>query len=105
MIAAAPSAKAQEQAITGHHTWARQFLRRAAHDRPVRIHQFQSDPLQGVVHLGRLRLDAAHNRPALDLLASGRGHGKVLIGLTIPLERLMDAYEAAAAISASYFAR
>jgi threonine dehydrogenase-like Zn-dependent dehydrogenase len=38
-----------------------------------------------------------HNRTALDLLASGRGHGKVLIGLTIPLERLMDAYEAAAA--------
>jgi len=38
-----------------------------------------------------------HNRTALDLLASGLGHGKVLIGLTIPLERLMDAHEAAAA--------
>jgi hypothetical protein len=32
-----------------------------------------------------------YNRTALDLLASGRGHGKVLIGLTIPLERLMNA--------------
>jgi L-iditol 2-dehydrogenase len=37
-----------------------------------------------------------YSRTALDLLASGRGHGKV-VGLTIPLDRLMDAYEAAAA--------
>ena len=105
MIAAAPSAKAQEQAITGHHTWARQFLRRAAHDRPCAFIN------SNLIHYRELSISGAygsmprHNRAALDLLASGRGHGKVLIGLTIPLERLMDAYEAAAAISASYFAR
>ena len=98
MIAAAPSAKAQEQAIT------------LATIRG-RVSFFGGLPMtapcafinSNLIHYRELSISGAygsmprHNRTVLDLLASGRGHGEVLIGLTIPLERLMDAYEAAAA--------
>jgi L-iditol 2-dehydrogenase len=97
VIVAAPSAKAQEQAIT-----------LAA--KRGRISFFgglpKSDPVSSVnanlIHYRELFIMGAygsmprHNRTALDLLASGRVNGKALIGLTVPLDHLMDAYDAAA---------
>ncbi|MGA2721773.1 MAG: zinc-dependent dehydrogenase [Bryobacteraceae bacterium] len=97
VIVAAPAAKAQEQAIT-----------LAA--KRGRISFFgglpKTDPCASVnsnlVHYRELFVMGAygsmprHNRTALDLLASGRIHAASLVGLTVPLERLLDGYEAAA---------
>jgi L-iditol 2-dehydrogenase len=98
VIAAAPSAKAQEQAITLATKRGRvSFFGGLPKTAPC------ASVNSNLIHYRELSISGAygsmprHNRTALDLLASGRGHGKVLIGLTIPLERLMDAYEAAAA--------
>jgi L-iditol 2-dehydrogenase len=98
VIAAAPSAKAQEQAITLASIRGRvRFFGGLPKTAPCAFVN------SNLIHYRELSISGAygsmprHNRRALDLLASGRGHGKVLIGLTIPLERLMDAYEAAAA--------
>ena len=97
VIVAAPSAQAQGQAL-------------ALAAKRGRISFFgglpKSDPYASVnsnlVHYRELFVMGAygsmprHNRSALDLLASGRIHADVLLGLTVPLERLLDGYEAAA---------
>jgi L-iditol 2-dehydrogenase len=96
-IVAAPSAQAQGQAL-------------AVAAKRGRISFFgglpKSDPYASVnsnlVHYRELFVMGAygsmprHNRSALDLLASGRIHADVLLGLTVPLEHLLDGYEAAA---------
>ena len=97
VIVAAPSAAAQEQAI-------------ALAAKRGRISFFgglpKSNPCASVnsnlIHYRELFVMGAygsmprHNRTALDLLAGGRIHAAALVGLTVPLERLLEGYEAAA---------
>ncbi len=97
VIVAAPSAQAQEQALT-----------LAA--KRGRVSLFgglpKSNPCASLnanlIHYRELFVMGAygsmprHNRTALELLASGRIHAAALVGLTVPLERLLEGYHAAA---------
>ncbi len=97
VIVAAPSGRAQEQA-----------LRLAA--KHGRVSFFgglpKSNPLisldANLVHYRELFVMGAygskprHNRTALDLLSSGRINAAALIGLTLPLERIHEGFEAVA---------
>jgi L-iditol 2-dehydrogenase len=95
VIVAAPSNRAQEQSVT-----------LAA--RRGRINFFgglpKTDPMisldANVVHYRELSIVGSygsrpgHNRMALDLIASGRVHTRPLIGLKLPLERVVEGLQA-----------
>ena len=97
VIVAAPSAAAQEQALTLAAKHGRvSFFGGLPKNNPCASLNANLIHYRELFIMGAYGSTPRHNRMALDLLASGRIHAASLVGLVIPLERLMDGFEAAA---------
>jgi L-iditol 2-dehydrogenase len=97
VIVAASTASAQEQAITLAAKRGRiSFFGGLPKANPCASVNSNLVHYRELFVMGAYGSTPRHNRTALDLLASGRIHAGALMGLTVPLERLLDGYEAAA---------
>jgi L-iditol 2-dehydrogenase len=97
VIVAAPSARAQEQALTLAAKRGRvSFFGGLPKNNPCASLNSNLIHYRELFIMGAYGSMPRHNRMALDLLASGRINAASLIGLVVPLEQLMDGFEAAA---------
>jgi L-iditol 2-dehydrogenase len=97
VIVAAPSARAQEQALTLAAKRGRvSFFGGLPKNNPCASLNSNLIHYRELFIMGAYGSMPRHNRMALDLLASGRINAASLIGLVVPLDQLMDGLEAAA---------
>jgi L-iditol 2-dehydrogenase len=97
VIVAAPSARAQEQALTLAAKRGRvSFFGGLPKNSPCASLNSNLIHYRELFIMGAYGSMPRHNRMALDLLASGRINAASLVGLVVPLEQLMDGFEAAA---------
>jgi L-iditol 2-dehydrogenase len=97
VIVAAPSARAQEQALTLAAKRGRvSFFGGLPKNNPCASLNSNLIHYRELFIMGAYGSMPRHNGMALDLLASGRINAASLIGLVVPLEQLMDGFEAAA---------
>jgi L-iditol 2-dehydrogenase len=97
VIVAAPSAQAQAQAITLAAKRGRVSLFGGLpKSKPCASLNANLIHYRELFVMGAYGSMPRHNRTALDLLASGRIHLDALVGLVVPLEKLLEGYEAAA---------
>jgi L-iditol 2-dehydrogenase len=97
VIVAAPSAEAQAQALTLAAKRGRvSFFGGLPKSNPVASLNANLIHYRELFVMGAYGSEPRHNRMALELLASGRIHTAGLVGLVVPLERLLDGFAAAA---------
>lgn len=97
VIVAAPSARAQEQALTLAAKRGRvSFFGGLPKNNPCASLNSNLIHYRELFIMGAYGSMPRHNRMALDLLASGRINAASLIGLVVPLEQLLEGFEAAA---------
>ncbi len=97
VIVAAPSAQAQEQALALAAKRGRvSFFGGLPKSNPIASLNANLIHYRELFVMGAYGSEPRHNRMALELLASGRIHAAGLVGLVAPLERLLDAFAAAA---------
>jgi len=96
VIVAAPSAQAQEQAVMLAAKRGRVSLFGGLpKSKPCASLNSNLIHYRELFVMGAYGSMPRHNRTALDLLASGRIHLDALVGLMVPLEKLLEGYEAA----------
>jgi L-iditol 2-dehydrogenase len=97
VIVAAPSAQAQEQALTLAAKRGRvSFFGGLPKTSPCASLNANLIHYRELFIMGAYGSMPRHNRMALDLLAAGRIHVTGLVGLTVPLGRLLEGFDAAA---------
>lgn len=97
VIVAAPSAEAQAQALTLAAKRGRvSFFGGLPKSNPVASLNANLIHYRELFVMGAYGSEPRHNRLALELLAAGRIHAAELVGLVVPLERLLEGFQAAA---------
>ena len=95
VVVAAPSARAQAQALTLAAKQARiSFFGGLPKNNPMVTINANLLHYRELCVIGAYGSKPRHNRLALDLLAAGKFNTSVLIGLVVPLERIREGIEA-----------